>query len=69
MIARASGLGMVIDRFSTPRGGVGVITIPEAGLDTTRCFEVPPGARVVQLLLPGIAVGVFIDCRCTVHVD
>jgi hypothetical protein len=47
MIARASGLGMGIGRFSRPRRGVGVITMPDAGLDTTQRVEVPPGAGVL----------------------
>jgi len=64
MIARASGLGMGVGRFSIPRRGVGVITMPDAGLDTTRHSEVLPGAGVLRLLVPGVAVGVFVDCRC-----
>jgi hypothetical protein len=64
MIARASGLGMVVGRFSRPRRGVGVITMPDAGLDTMRRVEVPPGAGVLRLLVPGVAVGVFVDRRC-----
>jgi len=35
MIVRASGLGMAVGRFSRPRRGVGVIKMPDAGLDTT----------------------------------
>jgi len=64
MIAWASGLGMGVGRFSRPRRGVGVITMPDAGLDTTRWVEVPPGADVLRLLVPGVAVGVFVDRRC-----
>jgi len=64
MIGRASGLGMRVGRLSRPRRGVGVITMPDAGLDTTRCIEVPPGAGVLRLIVPGVAVGVFIDRRC-----
>jgi hypothetical protein len=64
MIARASGLGMGVGMFSRPRRGVGVITMPDAGLDTTRRIEVPPGAGVQRLLVPGVAVGVFVDRRC-----
>ena len=41
-----------------------MITMPDAGLDTTRRVEVPPGAGVLRLLVPGVAVGVFIDCQC-----
>jgi len=47
MIVRASGLEMGVDRFSRPLRGVGVITMPDAGLDTTRCIEVPSGAGVL----------------------
>jgi hypothetical protein len=41
-----------------------VITLPDAELDTTRRVEVPPGAGELPLLVPGIAVGVFVDHRC-----
>ena len=40
----------------------------DAGLDTTRrvasVCEVPLGTSVLQLLLPGVVVGVLIDRRC-----
>jgi len=64
MIARASGLGMGVGRLSRPRRGEGEITMPDAGLDTTRRVEVPLGAGVLRLLVPGVAVGVFVDRRC-----
>jgi hypothetical protein len=64
MIARASALGMGVGGFSRPRRGVGVITMPDAGLDTTQRIEVPPGAGVLQLLVHSLAVGVFIDRHC-----
>jgi hypothetical protein len=64
MIGRASGLGMGVGRLSTHQSGVGVITMPDAGLDTTRRVDVPPGSGVLRLLVPGVAVGVFIDRRC-----
>jgi len=35
MIAWASGLGMGVGRFSRPLRGVGVLAMPDAGLDTT----------------------------------
>jgi hypothetical protein len=42
--------------------------MPNAGLNTTRCVEsvcmVPLGAGSLQLLVPGVAVGVIIDRRC-----
>jgi hypothetical protein len=40
-----------------------VIAMPNAGLDTTRRVEVPPGAVVLRLLVTGVAVGVFIKRR------
>ena len=64
MIARASGLGMRVGRISRPLRGVGVIAMPNAGLDTMRRVAVPPGAGVPRLLVTGVSVGVFIDCRC-----
>jgi len=68
MIAQASGFGMGVGRFSRPLRGVGVIAMPDAGLDTTRCVEsvcvIPLGAGVLQLLVPSVAVGVIIDRRC-----
>jgi len=67
MIARASGLGMGVGRFSRPLRAVGVLAMPDAGRDTTRRVEsvckVPPGAGVLRLLVPSVAVGVFIDHR------
>jgi hypothetical protein len=35
MIAQASGLGMGVGRFSRQLRGVGVIAMPNEGLDTT----------------------------------
>jgi len=70
MIARASGFGMGVGRFSRPLRGVGVLAMPDAGLDTMRRVEsvcmVPLGAGVLRLLVPGVAVGVIIDSRCVV---
>jgi hypothetical protein len=63
-IVRASGVGMGVGRFQRPRRGVGVITMPDAGLDKMRRVEVPPGAGVLRLLVPGVAVGIFVDRRC-----
>jgi len=40
--------------------------MPNARLDTTGRVEVPPGAGVLQLVVTGVAVGVFIDRRCVV---
>jgi hypothetical protein len=58
MMARDSSLGMVVSRFSRRRGGVGVITMPDGGLDTSRCVEVCLGVGVLRLLVPGVVVGV-----------
>jgi hypothetical protein len=68
MIARASGFGMRVGRFSRPLRGVGVLAMPDAELDTTRHVEsvcvIPLRAGVLRLLVPGVAVGVIIDHRC-----
>jgi len=68
MIALASGFGMVVGRFSRPLRGVGVLAMPDAGLDTTCRVEsvcvIPLGDGVLRLLVPGVAVGVIIDRRC-----
>jgi len=37
---------MGVGRFSRPLREVGVIALPNEGLDTTRRVEVPPGAGV-----------------------
>jgi len=65
MSARASGLGMGVGMFSRPLRGVGVLTRPDAVLDTTRRVEsvcqIPLGAGVLRLLVAGVAVAVLID--------
>jgi len=66
MIVWAAGLEVQVGRFSRLLRGVGVIAMPEVGLDTMRRVEVLLGAGVLRLLVPGMAVGVFIDCRCVV---
>jgi hypothetical protein len=66
MIAQDSALGMGVGRFSRPPTQVGVITMTDAGLDTMRHVDVLPGAGVLPLLSPGMAVVVFIDRRCVV---
>jgi hypothetical protein len=67
MIAQPSGLGTGVGRFSKPLRGAEVFAIRDAVLGTTRHFEsvckVPQGRGVLQLLVPGVAVGVFIDFR------
>ena len=67
MIARASGLGIGVGRSSRPLRGVGLIAMPDAGLDTMRRNEVHPGAGVLRLVVPGVAVGVCIDHRCVAY--
>jgi hypothetical protein len=47
---------MGVGRIFRPGRGVGVITMPDAGLDTTQRMEVPPDAGVLRLLVPGMAV-------------
>jgi len=51
MITRASGLGTGVGRFSRPLRGVGVLAMPDAGLDSTQRIEsvckVPLGAGVL----------------------
>jgi hypothetical protein len=51
MIVRASGLGMGVGRFSRPLRRVGVLAMPDAGLDTVCRVEsvckVPSGAGVL----------------------
>jgi len=68
MIARDSGLRMGVGRFSRLLRRVGVLAMPDAGLDTTRHVEsdcmVLLGAGVLQLLVSSVAVGVIIDRRC-----
>jgi hypothetical protein len=66
MIVWASGLQMGAGRFSRPQRAVGMVTMPDAGLDTPRRIQVRPGAGVLRLLVPGVGVGVFIDRRCVV---
>jgi hypothetical protein len=63
MIVQASGLWIGVGRFSRPRREVGVITMADPGLETNRHVEVPPDAGVLRLLVPGVAVGVFVDSR------
>jgi hypothetical protein len=41
--------------------------MPDAGLDTTQRVEISSGAGVLRLVLPGMAVGVFIDHRCAAN--
>jgi len=58
---------MSVGRCSRRLSGVGVLGMQDAGLDTTRGVEsvreVCPGAGVLQLLVPGVAVRVSIDHR------
>jgi hypothetical protein len=63
MIARVSALRMGVGRFSRHLRKGGVITMPDVGLDTMRRNNVPPGAGVLRVLVPGVAVEIFIDGR------
>ena len=68
MMARASGFGMGVGRFSSRLRGVGVLAMPDVGLDAMRrvgsvCI-VPLGAGVLRLFVPGMVVGVIIVHRC-----
>jgi len=71
VIVRASGLGMGVGKFSRPLREVGVLGMLYAGLDTPRRIEsvckIPPGVGVLRLLVPGVAIGVLIDCRSITH--
>jgi len=59
---------MGVGRISSPLRGVGVLAMSDAGLDPTSGVgsgcEVPVSAGVLPLHVPGVAVGVCIDCRC-----
>jgi len=48
--------------------GVGLLGSPDGGMDITRCIEsvseFSQGPGVLPLLVPGVAVGVIIDCHC-----
>jgi hypothetical protein len=59
---------MGVGRFSTQLRAVGVLGMPDAALDTTllldSVFMVPQGGGVLKQLVPGVAVGVIIDCHC-----
>jgi hypothetical protein len=63
MIAQGSASGMGVRRFSRPRRGVGVLAMPDAGLDTTQRIQsvcdVPAGSGV-----PSMADGAFINRPC-----
>jgi uncharacterized protein (DUF2236 family) len=63
------GVIAVLDVGLNTMREVGVLAMPDAGLDTTLCVEsgcvIPLGAGVLQLIVPGVVVGVLID-RCCV---
>jgi len=67
MIARASGLGLGVARLPRRMREVGVLAMPDAGLDPTRLngsvCEVLLGAGVLRLLEPGVVVGVIGHCH------
>jgi hypothetical protein len=64
MILWASGSGIGVGRCSRLQRGVRVIAMPDAGLKTKGCIEVPLSASVLPLLVPGVGVVVFIHRRC-----
>jgi hypothetical protein len=68
MISPASGTEMGLGRFSRPLRGVGVLALPDVGLDTTQRVEsvrgIPLGASVLRLLVPSVAVGEIVDRGC-----
>jgi len=70
MMKRAYRLGMGVGRFSRPLRRVRVLGMPDVGLDTMWCtesvWEVTLGAGLLRLLVPGVAVGEFIDRSCVV---
>jgi hypothetical protein len=59
---------MGFGRFSRPQRGVGALAMLNAWLNITgrneSVSEIPPGAGVLRLFPPGMAVGVIIDSRC-----
>jgi hypothetical protein len=70
MITRACGFGIRVGNFSCLEREVQVLAMPDAGLDTMQRIEsvcmVPLGASLLQLLVPGVSVGVIIDRRFVV---
>jgi len=68
MIAQASVSAMGVFRFTWLRRGVGVLEMPDAGMDTAQriesVYEVTTWAGGLRLLVPGVAVEVFIHHRC-----
>jgi hypothetical protein len=58
---------MGVGRFSRLLRGVGVIAMPDVGLDTMLRIEVSLDVGVLWLLVPSVEVGVFIDHRCVLH--
>ena len=71
MITQATGLGIGVGRVSKLLRGVGVIAMLDGGLDTMRCVEsvceVPADGGLLQVLVSGMVVGVFIDHCCVVN--
>jgi hypothetical protein len=67
MIVRVTGFGMGVGRFTRRLRGVGVLAMPDAGLDKMRRVEstckVPRGAGVQWLLVPTMGIGQVIDRR------
>jgi hypothetical protein len=59
---------MEVGRFSRLLREVGVLAMPDAGLDTTQCVEsvgvILLGTGVLRLHVPDVAVGIIIDRHC-----
>jgi hypothetical protein len=58
---------MGVGRFPGQLRGAAVIALANVGLDPARHVEVHLGAGVLQLVVTGGAVGVYIDHRCVSH--
>jgi hypothetical protein len=64
MIPRGSEFGMVFGSIARRLIGVGVIVMPDQGLDAMRRVKLLPGHGVLRLLVLSLVVGVFIDGLC-----
>jgi hypothetical protein len=68
MIVRAPGVGMGVSRYPRPVREVGVLPMLDAGLDAPRRIKsvwiVPLRTGLLRLVVPGLGVGVMIDCCC-----
>jgi hypothetical protein len=68
---QASAFGLGVDMFCRPLREVGLLVMPDAGLDATRCVEsiceVSQAAGVLWLRVLGMAVRVFINPPSVAH--